>query len=208
MIQDIDNSKKNAGYFAADLVQDGMFVGLGTGSTVFFAMERLSERISSEGLNITGVPTSYQATMRAREYGIPLSTLDEHPCLDIAIDGADKIDSSLRMIKGRGAAQTMERCVADASELFIVVADESKMCEKLHGPVPVEVIPFAFGLFERRIWESRMSDSDQRDFVRRVWEHNLSRRNLELGFQFWIQPARGRRLRARDFRTPSRFSRL
>ena len=153
MIQDIDISKKNAGYFAADLVQDQMVVGLGTGSTVFFAMERLSERISSEGLNITGIPTSFQATMRAREYGIPLSTLDEHPCLDIAIDGADKIDSSLRMIKGRGAAQTMERCVADASELFIVVADESKMCEKLHGPVPVEVIPFALGLFERRIRE-------------------------------------------------------
>ncbi len=151
MTPDIDISKKNAGYFAADLVQDGMAVGLGTGSTVFFAMERLSERISSGELDITGIPTSFQATMRAREYGIPLSTLDDFPELDIAIDGADKIDSSLRLIKGRGAAQTLERCVADASELFIVVADESKMCDNLHGPVPVEVIPFALGLFERRI---------------------------------------------------------
>ncbi|MBN1431247.1 MAG: ribose-5-phosphate isomerase RpiA [Methanomicrobiaceae archaeon] len=153
MTPDIDFSKKNAGYFAADLVQDGMAVGLGTGSTVFFAMERLSERISSEGLDITGIPTSFQATIRARDYGIPLSTLDDFPELDIAIDGADKIDSSLRLIKGRGAAQTLERCVADASELFIVVADESKMCDNLHGPVPVEVIPFALGLFEKRIRE-------------------------------------------------------
>jgi len=153
MTSGIDIFKKNAGYFAADLIQDGMVVGLGTGSTVFFAMERLSERISTEGLDITGVPTSFQASMRAREYGIPISTLDEYPALDIAIDGADKIDSSLRMIKGRGAAQTMERCVADASGLFVVVADESKMCEKLHGPVPVEVLPFALGLFIRRIRE-------------------------------------------------------
>lgn len=153
MTPDVNESKKNAGYFAADLVKDGMAVGLGTGSTVFYAMERLSGRISSGGLEITGVPTSFQATMRAREYGIPLSTLDEHPHLDIAIDGADKIDGSFRMIKGRGAAQTLERCVADASDLFVVVADESKMCDCLHGPVPVEVIPFALGLFLRRIRE-------------------------------------------------------
>lgn len=151
MTSDIDISKKNAGYFAADLIQDGMAVGLGTGSTVFYAMERLSDRISSEGLDFIGIPTSFQAAMRAREYCIPLSTLDVYPILDVAIDGADKIDSSLRMIKGRGAAQTLERCVADASDLFVVVADESKMCEKLHGPVPVEVLPFALGLFERRI---------------------------------------------------------
>lgn len=153
MTSGIDIIKKNAGYFAADLIRDGMVVGLGTGSTVFFAMERLSERISSENLDIAGVPTSFQASMRARDYGIPLSTLDEYPSLDIAIDGADKIDSSLRLIKGRGAAQTMERCVADASELFVVVADESKMCEELYGPLPVEVIPFALGLFIRRIRE-------------------------------------------------------
>lgn len=153
MTHGVDILKKNAGYFAADLVRDGMAIGLGTGSTVFYAMERLSERKSSEDLDIVGVPTSFQAAMRAREYGIALSTLDEYPSLDLAVDGADKIDSSLRMIKGRGAAQTLERCVADASELFIVVADESKMCEKLHGPVPVEVIPFALGLFERRIRE-------------------------------------------------------
>ena len=151
MTSDIDISKKNAGYFAAELIQDGMAVGLGTGSTVFYAMERLSERISSEGLDMIGIPTSFQASMRAREYGIPLSVLDEYPSLDIAIDGADKIDSSLRMIKGRGAAQTLERCVADAADLFVVVADESKMCEKLHGLVPVEVLPFALGLFERKI---------------------------------------------------------
>lgn len=151
MTTDMNACKRNAGRFAADLVADGVAVGLGTGSTVFYAMERLSERISSEGLSIVGVPTSFQAAARARDYGIPISTLDEYPVLDIAIDGADRIDSSKRLIKGRGAAQTMERCVADASELFVVVADESKMCDLLHGPVPTEVIPFALGPFKLHI---------------------------------------------------------
>ncbi|MDD1688312.1 MAG: ribose-5-phosphate isomerase A, partial [Methanoregula sp.] len=103
-------AKRAAGYMAADMAEDGMILGLGTGSTVFYALERLSCRIG-EGLTISGVPTSHQTAVRAREYGIPLTTLDEQPILDLAIDGADQVDSHLRLIKGRGAALTREKCV-------------------------------------------------------------------------------------------------
>jgi ribose 5-phosphate isomerase A len=135
-------AKRAAGYLAADMVKDGMVLGLGTGSTVFFALERLSSRVC-EGLRISGVPTSHQTAVRAREYGIPITTLDDEPLLDLAIDGADQVDSQLRLIKGRGAALTREKCVAAAALRFVVVVDEQKVVRILSGLVPVEVIPFA-----------------------------------------------------------------
>jgi ribose 5-phosphate isomerase A len=107
-------AKRAAGYAAADMVEDGMIVGLGTGSTVFYALERLSTRVS-EGLQIFGVPTSYQTARRAQEYSIPLTSFDADPVIDLAIDGADQVDSQLRLIKGRGAALTREKCVAAAA---------------------------------------------------------------------------------------------
>lgn len=146
-----EESKRNAGYHAAGMVEDGMVVGLGTGSTVFFAMERLGERIAGEGLSIVGVPTSYQAAIRARRYGIALSSLDEHPVLDIAIDGADQVDPDLRLIKGRGAAHLREKCVCDAARKVVIVADQTKMVEALSAPVPVEVLPFALESVFRRL---------------------------------------------------------
>ena len=146
-----EESKRNAGYHAAGMVEDGMVVGLGTGSTVFFAMERLGERIAGEGLSIVGVPTSYQAAIRARRYGIALSSLDEHPVLDIAIDGADQVDPDLRLIKGRGAAHLREKCVCDAARKVVIVADKTKMVETLSAPVPVEVLPFALESVFRRL---------------------------------------------------------
>lgn len=144
------NPKENAGNKAAEYIKDGMYVGLGTGSTVAFTMDRLAERIR-DGLRITGIPTSVQTAMKARERGIPLLSLDDIPRIDITIDGADQIDPALRLIKGRGAAQVRERCVADASDRLIIVADESKICNQLSGPVPVEVIPFALGHVIRRL---------------------------------------------------------
>jgi len=144
-------SKRNAGYRAAAMVEDGMAVGLGTGSTVFFAMERLGERIAREGLRITGVPTSYQAAIRARRYGIPLSSLDEHPELDIAIDGADQVDPGLNLIKGRGAALLREKCVCDAARAVLIVVDPTKMVDTLNAPVPVEVLPFGVAGVSRRL---------------------------------------------------------
>lgn len=137
-----DSMKRAAGRRAAEMVENGMVVGLGTGSTVFYAMERLSERISA-GLEVTGVPTSFQAAIRARELAIPLSDLDEHPDLDLALDGADQVDPSFRLIKGRGAALTREKCVAAAAKVLVIVVDSGKRVECLTAPVPVEVIPFA-----------------------------------------------------------------
>ncbi|MDD1718570.1 MAG: ribose-5-phosphate isomerase RpiA [Methanoregulaceae archaeon] len=137
-----DAGKRDAGARAADLVRDGTVLGLGTGSTVFFAVERLRSRIA-EGLDLVAVPTSYQAAMRAREAGIPLTTLDEHPEVDATIDGADQVDGCLRLIKGRGAAHTREKCVAAASARLFIAVDPSKMVGVLTGPIPVEVLPFA-----------------------------------------------------------------
>jgi len=140
--QAIADAKRAAGYHAADMVEDGMVLGLGTGSTVFYMMERLSGRIR-DGLSVSGVPTSFQTAMRAREYGIPLTTLDDNPLLDLAIDGADQVDPALFLIKGRGAAHTREKCVVSAAFRFVVVVDQAKMVPRLAGLVPVEIIPFA-----------------------------------------------------------------
>jgi len=139
----LGQAKRAAGYRAADMIEEGMVVGLGTGSTVYFTIERLSERVKG-GLKITGIPTSYQTATRAREAKIPLTTLDDNPVIDIALDGADEVDPKLRLIKGRGAAHLREKCVAAAAKHFVVVVDEQKVVKKLGAAaVPVEVLPFA-----------------------------------------------------------------
>jgi ribose 5-phosphate isomerase A len=138
----MDRMKREAGYRAAGMVEDGMVIGLGTGSTTMYAMERLSGLVE-EGLRIQGVPTSFQTEMYARQLQIPLTTLDAYPELDLAIDGADQVDPSLRLIKGRGAAMTREKCVAAATGELLIVVDASKCVRSLSGAVPLEVIPFA-----------------------------------------------------------------
>jgi ribose 5-phosphate isomerase A len=138
-----EREKREAGRYAADLVGQGTVIGLGTGSTVFFAMERLGERIK-EGLEFAGVPTSYQAAFRARQYGIPLTDLDENLILDLTIDGADQVSHDLSLIKGRGGAQVREKIVAAASRRLYIVVDESKCASHLDAVVPVEVLPFAW----------------------------------------------------------------
>ena len=137
-----DVAKQAAGIRAAEMVEDGMVIGLGTGSTVLFAMQQLSAKVR-DGLDIAGVPTSFQAAMRARELGIPLTTLDDYPVLDLAIDGADQVDPEFRVIKGRGAAHLREKCVAAAAGRFIIVADPGKIVSFLDAAVPLEVLPFA-----------------------------------------------------------------
>jgi ribose 5-phosphate isomerase A len=139
----LGQAKRAAGYRAADMIEEGMVVGLGTGSTVYFTIERLSERVKGV-LKIMGIPTSYQTATRAREAKIPLTTLDDNPVIDIAVDGADEVDPKLRLIKGRGAAHLREKCVAAAAKHFVVVVDEQKVVKKLGAAaVPVEVLPFA-----------------------------------------------------------------
>jgi ribose 5-phosphate isomerase A len=139
----LGQAKRAAGYRAADMIEEGMVVGLGTGSTVYFTIERLSERVRN-GLIITGIPTSFQTALQARKAKIPLTTLDDNPVIDIAIDGADEVDPKLRLIKGRGGAHLREKCVAAAAKHFVVVVDEQKVVKKLGASaVPIEVLPFA-----------------------------------------------------------------
>ncbi len=136
--------KRNAGRRAADYVNDGMVVGLGTGSTVRYTLERLSERISREGIDIVGVPTSRATEALARELGIPLSSLDEYNHIDMTIDGADEVDPGFNLIKGGGGALLREKMVAYRSEQLIIVVDSSKMVEVLgmEFRLPVEIVPF------------------------------------------------------------------
>lgn len=144
--------KKAAGESAARLIKDGMVVGLGTGSTAAWTIRKVGEMVEA-GLDILGVPTSYQAEALAIESGISLTTLSQHPILDLAIDGADQVDADLFAIKGGGAAHTREKVVASSARKFVVVADESKFVEMLSHPVPVEVLPFAAELVKRRLQE-------------------------------------------------------
>jgi len=119
---------------------------LGSGSTAAYAIEEIGRKLrAGELTDVLGIPTSYQAAMVAVEAGVPLTTLYEHPDVDVAIDGADQIDPELNLIKGLGAALTREKVVAESARLFIVVADERKLVEVLGGecPVPLEVLPFA-----------------------------------------------------------------
>ena len=147
------SAKKAAGEAAADLVKSGMVVGLGTGSTVAWTIKRLGERMKEEGLEFLGVPTSFQAESLAIECGIRLSTLSQHPVLDLAIDGADQVDHRLYVIKGGGAAHTREKVVACSARQFVIVADESKYVKQLTHPVPVEALPFALRLVEKKLLE-------------------------------------------------------
>lgn len=140
---DKESQKREAGEAAAELVTDGMVVGLGTGSTVRYTIEALGRRVAT-GLRITGIPTSIQSEVLARKLGIPLTTLDEQPTVDLTIDGADEFDPELRLIKGGGGALTREKVVARVSRRMVVVADASKQVEKLGSTfaLPVEVLDF------------------------------------------------------------------
>jgi ribose 5-phosphate isomerase A len=143
--------KEAAGRAAAKLVQDGDVVGLGTGSTAYFAVLALGEQVKA-GLKIIGIPTSVQTADLARQVGIPLTTLDEHPEIDITIDGADEVDPKLNLIKGGGGALLREKVVAAASKKMVVVADSGKIVSVLGKfPLPVEVISFARTVIERKI---------------------------------------------------------
>ena len=143
--------KELAGRAAAKLVNDGDIVGLGTGSTAYFAILALGERVRA-GLKIVGVPTSNASAELARSLGIPLSTLDQHPDLDIDIDGADEIDPQLNLIKGGGGALLREKVIAAASKKFVVVADSAKVVKHLGKfPLPVEVISFGRAVVEKKI---------------------------------------------------------
>ncbi len=139
------SAKKRAALEAVKHVQDGSIVGLGSGTTVAHAVQQIGEKVRRENLRVLGVPTSHQVMLLAVSCGIPLTTLDEHPQLDVTIDGADQVDRKLNLIKGMGGALMREKIVASAAKQLVIVVDETKLVERLgmKHPVPVEILPFA-----------------------------------------------------------------
>ncbi|WP_116132217.1 ribose-5-phosphate isomerase RpiA [Tropicimonas sp. IMCC34043] len=156
----IDRAKRNAALRSCDFVEDGMKVGLGTGSTAAWMVRRLGERVRDEGLQITGVPTSTRTGDLAREVGIPVSTLEDVGWLDLTIDGADEFDSEFNLIKGGGGAHLQEKIVATASDRMIVIADAAKDVKALGAfPLPVETIKFGWKC-TRALIEEALSGMD------------------------------------------------
>ena len=153
MSSDMETHKRTAARRAADMVQSGMVVGLGTGSTATYMIERLGERVA-EGLHIVGIPTSEDSARKAQKAGIPLTDFAAHRRIDIAIDGADEVQRGpLNLIKGLGGALLREKIVAQAAKKFVVIVDGSKPVDHLgeRAPVPVEVISFGWECTAERL---------------------------------------------------------
>ncbi|MGD9131594.1 MAG: ribose-5-phosphate isomerase RpiA [Candidatus Bathyarchaeota archaeon] len=150
-----EEAKQRVALEAVKHVEDGFVVGLGSGSTAAYVVQEIGRLIRQDGLRVLGVPSSSQAMIVAVQSGVPLTTLDENPVLDLDIDGADQIDQKLNLIKGGGGALTREKIVASASKQFVVVADETKLVEKLGTDcrIPVEVLPFALATATAEIKE-------------------------------------------------------
>jgi len=146
-----DEIKKRVGVYAVDLVKQGTTIGIGSGSTVYWFIEELGNRVK-QGLEITTVPTSLQTAELAGKAGIPVSDLNNIDKLLLTIDGADEIDPQGRLIKGGGGALLQEKIVAAASDELIIIADSLKLVQQLGKfPLPVEVIPFGYKQVEQKI---------------------------------------------------------
>jgi ribose 5-phosphate isomerase A len=165
---DAENQKRRAAARALDEVRPGMRLGLGTGSTARHFVELLAERVRG-GLELVGVPTSEATRQQAERLGVPLTTLDETPELDLTVDGADEIGPDLALIKGGGGALLREKIVAAASARMIVIADESKWVRELGGfPLPIEVVPFGIGATRRAIEAAAAAGGAQPALTRRM----------------------------------------
>ncbi|AHF79451.1 ribose-5-phosphate isomerase RpiA [Thermococcus paralvinellae] len=149
-----EEMKKLVAKEALKYIEDDMIVGLGTGSTTAYFIKMLGKMIMNEELfDVYGLPTSYQARILALESGVPVVSLDEVDAIDIAVDGADEVDPHLNLIKGRGAALTMEKIIEYRAGTFLVLVDESKLVEYLGQkmPVPIEVIPAAWRVIKEEL---------------------------------------------------------
>lgn len=152
----ITQQKQKAALEAVNHVKDGFIVGLGSGSTAAFAIDALGERMKTEKIKIMGIPSSYQAFQVAVDNRISITTLEEHPVIDVTIDGADQLTPELYLIKGGGAALAREKIVAAASKLNVIIADQNKKVPFLGASgqfVPVEVIPFALSPVKQKLTE-------------------------------------------------------
>jgi ribose 5-phosphate isomerase A len=147
----MDGLKRQAAARALEHVQDGMKLGLGTGSTAKHFVELLGEKVAA-GMRVIGVPTSEATRIQAEQCKIPLTTLDEIDRLDLTVDGADEVDHALDLIKGGGGALLREKIVATASDQMVVIADDSKLVKTLGAfPLPVEVVRFGFAATRRMV---------------------------------------------------------
>ena len=149
----LDDAKQTLGQRLADVVEDGMVLGIGTGSTAARAIDAIATRVRDEGLRVRGVPTSLSAERLCRMGGIELTTLDDVELIDLAFDGADEVAPDLSLIKGRGGAHAREKVVAAAARRFVVLADHTKRVQVLGSrmPLPVEIIPMALGPVSRML---------------------------------------------------------
>ena len=166
----MENLKKLAGIKAAEFVQSGMIVGLGTGSTAYYFVEEIGRRVKEEGLQITAVTTSSVTSKQAEGLGIPLKSIDEVDFVDVTVDGAEEVDASFSGIKGGGGALLMEKVVAVPTKHYIWVVDESKLVEKLGAfKLPVEVVQYGaeqvFRRFERAGYKPAFRQKDGQRFV-------------------------------------------
>jgi ribose 5-phosphate isomerase A len=176
--EELEKYKKQAAEKAVEYLEDGMAVGLGTGSTVKYALLKIGELIGANSLDIVGIPTSKQTENLANELKIPLTDLETHPDIDVTIDGADEVDPNFVLIKGMGGALLREKIVAKNTAKQIIIVDHSKMVKKLgtKSPLPVEVLPFGWSasykfmqakgcIVEPRKKESGLVSSDNGNYI-------------------------------------------
>ncbi|PPA70948.1 ribose-5-phosphate isomerase RpiA [Jeotgalibacillus proteolyticus] len=150
-MEDKDFKKKLAGEKAAEFVKDGMVVGLGSGSTMYWTIKKIGEQVS-EGIAIQGIPSSVQTANWAKEFGIPLTDFSKVKQVDLAIDGADEIDQNFDLIKGGGGSLVREKIIDSAAGQLIIAADDSKLVKALGAfPLPVEVVPFGYEIIKEKI---------------------------------------------------------
>ncbi|MCC3356157.1 ribose-5-phosphate isomerase RpiA [Bacillus sp. REN16] len=151
MVNQQELSKKMAGEKATQFIKDGMTIGLGSGSTIYWTLKKLGELIR-EGMNVKGIPSSTRTEAWARDFNIPLTSWADVQRLDLAIDGANEVDQHLNLIKGGGGSLVREKMVNIHSDQLIIVADESKLVSELGNfPLPVEVLPFGWEVTARHI---------------------------------------------------------
>ena len=147
------NDKELVAYQAARLVDDGMLVGLGTGSTANYFIEELARRKNEEGLQVSAVSSSVISAIKAQSLGLPLVAMEHVSCLDLYVDGADEVTPDMTLLKGRGSDLVREKLLARAADRFIVLVDQTKLVSRIGEkfPIPVEVIPFAWQLAKRTL---------------------------------------------------------
>lgn len=147
------NDKELVAHHAAKQVEDGMLVGLGTGSTANYFIAELARRYKEEGLSVTAASSSVISTIKAQELGLPVVSIEHLARLDLYVDGADEVTPDLVLLKGRGSDLVREKLMAKAADRFLVMVDQSKLVSRIGEkfPIPVEVVPFAWKLVKRSL---------------------------------------------------------